>query len=114
MAVDAASYKIEARRRAERFGLKYPDALDSVREQMITMTLDGRDQTLGACMVAFLLTVNDEVLADIASAATDLFERVVGVIALRQHGNNVVPMNKGEVRDFCMSVYEVTKILLEV
>lgn len=112
--VDAASYKIEARRRAERFGLKYPDALDSVREQMITMTLDGRDQTLGACMVAFLLTVNDEMLADIASAATDLFERVAGVIALRQHGNNVVPMNKGEVRDFCMSVYEVTKILLEV
>ena len=112
--VDAARYKSEARKRAERFGLKYPDALDSVREQMITMTLDGRDQTLGACVVAFLLTMNDEVLADIASTAPDLFEQVAGVIALRQHGNNIVPMGKVEVRDFCKSIYEVTKVLLEV
>lgn len=112
--VDESQYKSTARKRAERFGLKYPGGLDSVREQMITATLEGNDQTLGACLIAFLLMMSDDVLADIAATTPDLFEQVAKVIALRQHGNIVVPMSKGEVRDFCMSVYEVTKIILEV
>ena len=79
-----------------------------------TITTDTCNEYYQVGQEKIIELLNDEVLADIASAATDLFERVAGVIALRQHGNNVVPMNKGEVRDFCMSVYEVTKILLEV
>lgn len=112
--VDETHYKREARRRAEKFGIIYPDGLDSVREQMITMTLDGHDQTLGACMIAFLLTMSDDVLADVASTTPDLFALVARIISLRQHGNNIVTMGKDEVRDFCKSVYEVTKVLLEV
>lgn len=108
-------YKIEARRRAKNLGLKYPDVLDSVREGMITATLDGNDQTLGACMVAFLLVMGDDVLIDIASTAPDLLKQVAKVVALRQHGNVAVPMDdKDQVNVFCKSVYEVTKVLLEV
>ncbi|MBR3923501.1 MAG: hypothetical protein IKJ45_10315 [Kiritimatiellae bacterium] len=112
--VEESQYKREARNRAERFNLTYPDVLDSVREQMITATLEGNDKTLGACMIAFLLMMSDDVLADIASAAPDLLEQVAKVIALRQHGNNIVPMGKEQVRDFCQSVYEATKVILEV
>ena len=81
---------------------------------MITATLDGNDQTLGACLIAFLLMMSDDVLADIAATTPDLFEQVAKVIALRQHGNIVVPMKKEQVREFCKSVYEVTKVILEV
>lgn len=112
--VDESQYKRAARKRAERFGLKYPVGLDSVREQMITATLEGNDQTLGACLIAFLLMMSDDVLADIAATTPDLFEQVAKVIALRQHGNIVVPMKKEQVREFCKSIYEVTKVILEV
>ena len=112
--VDESQYKSTARKRAERFGLKYPVGLDSVREQMITATLEGNDQTLGACLIAFLLMMSDDVLADIAATTPDLFEQVAKVIALRQHGNIVVPMKKEQVREFCKSVYEVAKVILEV
>lgn len=112
--VDESQYKRTAKERAKRFGVVYPDGLDSVREQMITATLEGNDQTLGACLIAFLLMMNDDVLADIAATTPDLLEQVFRVIALRQHGNVVVPMKKEEVREFCKSVYEVTKVILEV
>lgn len=112
--VDESQYKRTARERSKRFGIVYPDGLDSVREQMIIATLEGNDQTLGACLIAFLLMMNDDVLADIAATTPDLLEQVVRVIFLRQHGNVIVPMKKEEVREFCKSVYEVTKVILEV
>jgi hypothetical protein len=104
-----------AQKSAEVCGLgKLSDCLLTVKRSAIRETLQGSDQTLGSCVVAFLLVSNADTLRTIAQTHASFITDVAHVIDCRHgHGNEPIPLPKDEIRKLRKAAYTTIKTLLE-
>ncbi len=91
-----------------------PDLLRSVNRYRIQKTLQGNDQTLGACAVAFLLISDEDTLAIVADAQPSFLDHINLILSSRGHGNRPLPLPKDKIRKLRHSCFTTIKTLLEV
>lgn len=104
----------EAKAASAGFSVPLPASLRSVKLSAIRQTLLGTGQTLGACIVAFLLMADDDVLSSIHQAYPRFIEDSVSVICRRGHGNEPLKMEKREVSELRKAAYRIITALSEV
>ncbi len=90
-----------------------PDALRTVKVTCIQKTLQGENQTLGACAVAFLLGSDVDTLRSVTDAQLSFLSDVADIISRREHGNEPLPLPKREIGKLRKSTYQTMKTLLE-
>lgn len=104
-----------AAKRADAMGLgQLPVSMRTVRDSMLRRTLDGDDQSLQACVVAWLLFSEDDILRRIASRMPSFLSDVDGLICMRGHGGRRIPMLPADLDVLCKNVYNIIKTLTEV
>lgn len=108
-AVDCAAQRAEA----AGFG-PLPPSMRTVRESMLNRTLDGDDQTLQACAVAWLVVAEDDVLRRVASRTPSFLVDIDRLIAIDGHGNQSIPMLSSELNSLCKNIYNIIITLMEV
>ena len=103
-----------AQKIASQSGLEQlPECLCTVKPSAIRETLQGNDQTLGACVLAFLLVSDTDTLGSIADAQPSFISDVADIIILSKHGNKPLPLPKTEIGKLRKSAYSTIKTLLE-
>jgi len=108
------SDKESAGRRAAEAGFgPLPTAMRTVRESMLNRTLDGDDQTLQACVVAWLILADDDVLCRVASRMPSFLAAIDRLIVVDGHGNQRIAMSFPELDLLCKNVYKIIKTLTE-
>lgn len=91
-----------------------PDSLRTVRALAVRQTLQGSGQSLGACVLAFLLMSDDDSLRSLADAQPSFVNDVANVIARRGHGNEPLPLPKADTAKLRKASYKTIKTLIEV
>jgi len=91
-----------------------PESLRTVKPRMILQTLQGDDQSLGACVVAFLLVLDEDNLEKVSENQPSFISDIADIIFWRAHGNEPVPMKKDGIEKIRKSAYLTIKTLLEV
>jgi hypothetical protein len=91
-----------------------PESLRTVRALAVRQTLQGNGQSLGACVLAFLLMSDDDSLRSLADAQPSFVSDVAGVIARRGHGNEPLPLLKADTAKLRKASYKTIKTLIEV
>jgi hypothetical protein len=90
-----------------------PKTFCNVRIEMLRKTLQGDDQTLGACVVAFLLITDVETLQSIAGTQPAFLADIAELIVKRGHGNTALPLAKDKITTLRSHTYTTIKTLLE-
>jgi hypothetical protein len=90
-----------------------PESLCTINPFKIRQTLQGNDQTLGACAVAFLLVSSEDVLRMTAAYQPSFLSDVSNIIVRRGHGNEPLPLSKNDIAKIRKSTYSTIKTLLE-
>ena len=109
-----SEYVATARKAADACGLgQLPACLSTVKRSAVRETLLGNDQTLQACVIAFLLVAPVEIVKAIGAAHPSFIPDVARVIEMRGHGNEPLPMSKDEIRSLRKAAYTTIKTLLE-
>lgn len=111
---DSSAADYAARRAVDAGFGPLPSSLKTVRESMLSRTLDGDDQTLQACAVAWLIVTDDDILSRVAARMPSFLADIDKLIALDGHGNQSISMCFGELDSLCENVYNIIKILTEV
>jgi hypothetical protein len=91
-----------------------PERLCTVKLDAIRNTLQGKDETLGACVLAFLLVSDPDTLRSIAGVQPSFISDVADIIIRRGHGNEPLSLHKGDIGKLRKSAYSTIKTLLEV
>ncbi len=93
-----------------------PESMTSVKTYAIRQTLQGNDQTLGSCVIAFLLVADSDTLSFVSELCPNLLNYMGRIISLRGHGNQPIPIPNGrnDIRDLRHSAYTAVKTLMEV
>ena len=91
-----------------------PDSLRTVRALAVRQTLQGSGQSLGACVLAFLLMSDDDSLHSLADAQPSFVNDVANIIAKRGHGNEPLPLSKAATAELRKASYKTIKTLIEV
>jgi hypothetical protein len=91
-----------------------PESLRTVKLRVIKETLQGNDQTLGSCAVAFLIASNDGSLKTIPQIQPSFISDIDKIIKLSAHGNKPLFLKKDEIGKVRKSAYSTIKTLLEV
>jgi hypothetical protein len=114
--IDDSEFIVQSQSNAKKAGLgELSVALRTVKPLMVSQTLQGYDrQTLGACVVAFLLVSDNDSLEKVCEIQPSFLSDVANIISLRDHGNEPVPMKKDEIKTLRKSAYSTIKTLLEV
>jgi hypothetical protein len=108
-------YARQAGARALRVGLgQLPEALAKTNRSRIRTTLDGGNSTMGASVIALLLTAPDETLTEIADSQPDFLNVIAGLLAHRGHGNQPTPLSRGDTGKLRKSVIDAIGTLLEL
>jgi len=89
------------------------ECLRTVKPLAIRQTLQGNDQTLGACVIAFLLMSNDDTLRIIADTHPGFIDDIAFVIIIRGHGNEPRPLPYADIAKLRKATYSTIKTLLE-
>lgn len=89
------------------------ECLRTVKPLAIRQTLQGNDQTLGACMLAFLLVSDIDTLRSIANVQPSFISDVADIIVARGHGNKPLPLHKVKIGKMRKSAYSTIKSLME-
>ena len=90
-----------------------PDSLSTVPPDKVQKTLQGDSQTLGACVLAFLLVEDAEILRSIADVQASFIIDVSDIIKWRGHGNEPLTLPKADIGKLRKSTYTIIKTLLE-
>lgn len=90
-----------------------PESLRTVKVSAVRETLQGNGQSLGACVLAFLLMSDDDTLCSISDSHPSFISDVAGIIIRRGHGNEPLPLPKGDIVRLRKSTYPTIKTLLE-
>jgi len=90
-----------------------PKYLRTVRTLAIRQTLQGNDQTLGACVVAFLLMSDDDTLRHVADSQPTFIDDLDNIITTRGHGNEPRLLTKPDISKLRKAAYSTIKTLLE-
>lgn len=99
---------------AAKLGGGLPDAVRTVKASAIRQTLQGRGQSLGACVLAFLLMADDERLRAVADAQPSFVSDVSDIITRRGHGNEPLPLPCADTAALRKAAYKTIKTLIEV
>ncbi|AEG00704.1 hypothetical protein [Methylomonas methanica] len=103
-----------AREKAQSSGLDdLPDCLLTVPPWKIREALQGRDPTLGACVMAFLLVSDDESLRAVAASQPSFITDMASIITRRGHGNEPLPLPKAEIAKLRKAALSTIKTLTE-
>ena len=92
---------------------KLPGTLRNVRQDMIEKTLAGSDQTLGACIISWLLLSDIEMLKEIATRLPSLISTLDRFLALNKHANQACLMQDDEFDALCKDIYGIIKNIEE-
>ena len=91
-----------------------PEYFGHVSLSRINMTLQGRDQSLGAATVAFILVSLPEKLVAIARCQPEFFLNIAEISVVRGHGNEIVSKTHDEFARLKKITYNTIKTLMEV
>lgn len=113
--IQVSDFLEEAAKKALSAGLEVlPDALRTVRPTLVQKTLQGEDQSLGACVIAYLLVSDAEVLRSIAEIQPSFITDVADIITVCGHGNKPLPSSRDNIGKLRKSTYSTIKTLLEI
>jgi len=90
-----------------------PRSLQTVKLREIRQTLQGDDKSLGACVIAFLLMLNEDSLQTVSENQPSFISDVTEILNLSIHGNKSLNLKKEEITKLRDSVYKTIKTLLE-
>ena len=106
---------LRAQGNASQAGLEeLPESIRTVKSSAIRRTLQGDDQTLGACVISFLILSDYETLASMATIQPSFISDVADIIMKRGHGNEPLPLPKADIGKLRKSTYLTIKTLLEI
>lgn len=91
-----------------------PDCLTTVRPIVIRQTLQGSAQSLGACVIAFLLMADDDSLHILADCHPSFITDVSRIITSRGHGNEPLPLPRKEIAELRKAAFSIIKTLTEL
>lgn len=91
----------------------FPDGLDRVKPSTIRQTLQGSNQTLGACVISFLLLADDDTLSALSESQPSFVKDIAEIISLRGHGNEPLPLPKDDIKKLRRSAFSTIKTLTE-
>jgi hypothetical protein len=110
-----SEFSIMAQQNANLSGLgQLSTSLCTVRPDSIRTTLQGNDQTLGACVIALLLMSDNNLLRTIADTQPSFLFDVSEIIIWGGHGNEPLPLTKADIGKLRKSTYSTIKTLLEI
>lgn len=98
---------------AASFCNELPESLRTVKVSAVRETLQGNGQSLGACVLAFLLMSDDDTLCSISDSQPSFISDVAGIISRRGHGNEPLLLPKDDISRLRKSTYSTIKTLLE-
>ena len=90
-----------------------PESLRTVKTSAVRQTLQGDSQTLGACVLAWLLVSDDDELAAIHDTQPSLIGDMASLIARRGHGNEPLPLPKGDIAQLRKAAFTTIRTLME-
>ena len=92
---------------------EFPASLSTVRHEMVQKTLDGDDQTLGACVIAWLLLSDIDVLRKARLRCPSLLNDADRLLNLNKHANQTCIMDEDMLKDIYTSIYKIIKTIME-
>ncbi|CAM4172163.1 hypothetical protein [Aeromonas bestiarum] len=92
---------------------EFPDSLNRVKPSAIRQTLQGSSQTLGACVITFLLMADDDTLRALSESQPSFVNDMVNIISRRGHGNEPLPLPKDDIALIRKSAFTTIKTLME-
>ena len=93
---------------------EFPQALSNVRLDMLQRTLDGNDQTLGACINAWILFTDLEILHKVAAKLPTFLLDLDSFLSLSKHRNQSCMLDKTELDSLCNKLFKILTTLTEV
>lgn len=113
--IETSQFITKAREKAKQAGFcELPQCFVTVNPLGIRKTLQGEDQSLGACVVAFLIVSEEDALQSVANNQPSFLEDMEKIINNRGHGNEPRHLPKRELDKLRKSTYLSVKTLLEV
>lgn len=104
-----------AQENAAKYGLgELPASLSNIKQSAIRKTLQGESQTLGACVMAFLLMSDENTLLSIASIQPSFLTDIELIITQRGHGNQPLFLSKEDIKKLRKAAMSTIKTLQEV
>jgi len=91
----------------------FPDNLNRVKPSAIRLTLQGSSQTLGACVITFLLMADDDTLSTLSESQPSFVNDMANIISKRGHGNEPLPLPKDDIAILRKSAFTTIKTLIE-
>lgn len=95
------------------FCARLPEGLRTVKTSAVRQTLQGRSQTLGACILAWLLAADADELAEVHDVQPSLLDDTVNLITGRGHGNEPSPLPKVKVAMLRKAAFSTIRALIE-
>ena len=90
-----------------------PECLRNVRISAIRGTLQGAGQSLGSCVIAFLLMSDSDTLRAIADSQPSFMDGIANVIVRRGHGNEPLPLPRADIATLRRASFSTIKTLIE-
>jgi len=90
-----------------------PQSLRTVKILKVRLTLQGRSQTLGACVLALLLVADEDALAAIHDIQPTFVADMANLIIQRKHGNEPLPLPKLQIAKLRKVALSTIKTLFE-
>ncbi len=104
----------EAQQKANRAGWGIlPQSLQTIRSDLLQLTLEGKDQTLGASIVAWLILTDITVLSKIADKLPDFLLDLGKLLELRSHGNKSIIISKEKLNNIIQNIYKIIRTIME-
>jgi hypothetical protein len=91
-----------------------PMSLQTVKILAIRQTLQGIDQTLGSCVIAYLMVANPDTLGAIANVHPTFIDDIDLILTRRGHGNEPLPLSKQDICRLRKAAISTIKSLREV
>lgn len=104
----AESKAVEAR-----FCAVLPESLLTVKTLAVRQTLQGGSQSLGACVIAFLLVSDEDALTAIHGVQPSFVDDMANLITRRGHGNEPLPLSKGDIGHLRKAALSTIRTLME-
>ena len=89
-----------------------PECLQTVKTSAVRQTLQGSSQTLGACVLAWLLVSDADELSAIHNVQPTLIGDMANLIARRRHGNEPLPLPKSDIAQLRKAAFITIRTLI--
>jgi len=90
-----------------------PESLRTVKISAVRQTLQGGSQSLGACVIAFLLVSDEDTLAALHDTQPTFIDDMANLITRRGHGNQRIRLHQEDIAKLRKAALSTIKTLLE-